>query len=168
MQPRLLPVFAASLVLLPLLGACASAGEDDYPSLAIREAERDTGAFQPPPYVPTYPAPAAVAGAQGFAAQAREAHAAFLAALPAARARVNTARGSGMGSDAWSVAQVAVATLEGHRARAMIALVELDRIYVDAGTEGQETAGVQDLRGPVEALVAEENAIVAGLLGDLR
>ena len=164
MQPRLLPLLAG----LGLLGACAGAAEGDYPSLAIRDVERASGSFEPAPYVPTYPAATEVASAEGYAAQAREAHRQFLAALPAARARVNAARGSGRGSEAWSVAQVAVAVLEGHRGQAMIALAELDRIYVDAGTEGQETGGVQDVRGPIEALVAEENATIAGLLDALR
>ncbi|GGD46925.1 hypothetical protein GCM10011411_03320 [Aurantiacibacter arachoides] len=164
MQPRQLPILAASL----LLGACASSSAGDYPSLAIRDAERAAGTFAVEPYVPVYPAPATVASAEDFARQARAAHNAFLAALPAARSRVNAARGGGVGSEAWSVAQVAVATLERHRGQAMVALAELDRIYTAAGAEGQETDAVQGLRGPIETLVAEENAVIAQLLSALR
>src|SRR5690606_18799558 len=46
--------FNRSLLLLPLLGACTTPA-DQYPSLAIRDAERVTGTLEPAepaPYVP--------------------------------------------------------------------------------------------------------------------
>lgn len=158
----------APVALAALIGGCATGAADDYPSLAIRDAERWTGTIAAEPYVPPPPPSASVNEAGALADAARAAHGRFLAALPGVRSRVNAARGSGVGSEAWSVAQVAVADLEAHRSAAMIALADLDRIYVSVATEGQETAPVADPRAAIEALVAEENAAIEGLLAALR
>ena len=160
--------FALSVALLPVLAACASSPVGEYPSLAIRDAERWTGSLEVEPYVPPAPPAASVASAGELAAQARAAHQRFLAALPAARNRVAAARGGSVGSENWSRAQVAIADLESHRGQTMIALADLDRIYVATSTDGQAIAPVQYERGEVEALVAEETAIIDGLLGQLR
>ena len=163
------PAPFAALVALPLaLSACASVDDGAYPSLAIRDGERMTGSITPEPYVPPPPTPASIAGLDGLASEARAAHAAFTAALPAARARVNAARGSGVGSEAWAVAQVAVADLESQRSRAMIALADLDRIYVQVSSDGEAIAPVEDVRGPIAELIAQENAIIDDLLAALR
>ena len=159
--------FPALMTAVLALSACASA-DDTYPSLAIRDGERMTGTIAPEPYVPPPPTPSTIAGLEELAAQARAAHADFMAALPAARSRVNAARGSGVGSEAWAVAQVAVADLESDRSRAMIALADLDRIYVAVSTDGEAIAPVEDVRGPIAALVEQENAAIAELLAALR
>jgi hypothetical protein len=152
------------------LGACATASEE-YPSLAIRDAERVAGTLQPAepePYVPPATPAAVLDRLDQLAGEGASAHQAFLAEVPRARSAVAAARGAQPGSESWSVAQVAVAGLEASRSRAMIALADLDRIYVDA-TVGEEALDrISAARDRVETQVDEQNATIEGLLGDLR
>src|SRR6188768_853412 len=151
------------------LGACMAS--DKYPSLAIRDAERAAGTMQPAepePYVPPAP-PAAVLGRlDQLTGEAASAHQAFLAEAPKARSAVAAARGAGPGADSWARAQVAVAGLESARSRAMIALADLDRLYVDAAVGGEELTRIGAVRDQVAAQVGEQDATIAGLLGELR
>ena len=162
--------FNCTLLLLPLLGACATPAEE-YPNLAIRDAERATGTFAPAPsapYVPP-PTPAAVVDRLGrLEADAASAHRAFLAEAPAARRAVAAANGAETGSDAWSSASVALAGLENSRSKAMIALADLDRLMVDAATAGGELERIVAVRNTVTAQVDEQNATIEGLLRGLR
>ena len=162
--------FNRTLLLLPLLGACATPAEE-YPNLAIRDAERATGTFAPAPsapYVPP-PTPAAVVDRLGqLAADAASAHRAFLAEAPAARSAVAAARGAEFGSDSWARASVALAGLEGTRSRAMIALADLDRLMVDAAVEGGELERIVAVRDTVTAQVDEQNATIEALSRTLR
>lgn len=157
------PAFA----LLPLLGACAAAGEG-YPSLATRDIERTGGVMEVVPAPPpSPPAPSTLTTLEDLEATARAAHADFLAAAPRARALASTARSAARGSEQWSVAQVAIADLESTRSEAMIALADLDRIFVDAATSAQATESISVIRSEIEALVAEENAVIESLLATL-
>ena len=153
------------------LGACATTPSEEYPSLAIRDAERVTGTMQPAapaPYVPP-PTPAAVVDRlDQLSGEAASANQAFLAEAPRARSAVAAARGSGPGADSWARAQVAVAGLESARSRAMIALADLDRLYVDAAVGGEELTRIGAVRDQVAAQVGEQDATIAGLLGELR
>jgi hypothetical protein len=153
------------------LGACATTPPDEYPSLAIRDAERVAGTMQPvapEPYVPP-PTPAAVVDRlEQLSRDASSAHEAFLAEVPRARRTVAGARGAQPGAESWSVAQVAVAGLESSRSRAMIALADLDRLYVDAAVGGEELTRIDAVRERVATQVAEQDATIAGLLGELR
>ena len=164
LQARLAPVLAITL----LAAGCASAPEGEYPSLMIRDAERVSGGIAVEPYVPPAPSAGTIASAGEAAARARAAHAEFMAALPAARNRVNAARGGGTGSDAWSAAQVAVANLEGARGEALVALADLDALYVETSNDGQAIAPVQDERAEIVALIEQETAAIDGLLAALR
>ncbi len=152
------------------LAACAASSEE-YPSLALRPAERVSGTMEPPvpaPYVPP-PTPAAVIDRlDQLAGQATSAHQAFLAEAPRARSAVAAARGSGPGADSWAVAQVAVAGLESSRSKAMIALADLDRLYVDAAIGGEELDRIGAVRDRVATQVDEQNATIDRLLGELR
>lgn len=153
------------------LGACATAPADEYPSLAIRDAERVTGTMEPAPpapYVPP-PTPATVVDRlEQLAGEAASAHQAFVAETPRARSAVAAARSADVGAESWSVAQVAVAGLESSRSRAMIALADLDRLYVDAAVGGEELTRIDAVRERVATQVAEQDATIAGLLGQLR
>ena len=157
------------LLVLPFLAGCATAGEE-YPSLAIRDAERVSGTLEPAapePYVPP-PTPAAVLDRiDQLAADAAGAHRAFLAEAPAARSAVSAASGAEFGSDGWARASVAVAGLEGTRSRAMIALADLDRLMVDAAVGGGELERIVAIRDTVTAQVNEQNATIEGLLRSL-
>jgi hypothetical protein len=162
--------FNRALLLLPLLAGCATAS-DEYPSLAIRDAERVTGTLEPAaptPYVPP-PTPAAVVDRlDQLAAEAASAHQAFLAEAPAARSVIAAASGAEFGSDSWARASVALAGLESARSRAMIALADLDRLMVDAAVEGGELERIVAVRNSVTAQVDQQNATIEGLARNLR
>ena len=158
---------AAALLPIVLVAACKTP-EGEYPSLAIRPAERATGTLYPvKPYVPPPTPPAVSDRLAQLTAQVTMAHAAFERQVPAARNAVNAARGSGPGADAWSLAQVALAGLESSRSQAMIALADFDRLYVDAATQGGELTRIAAARDAATARVDEENATIGSLAGAL-
>lgn len=156
-----------SVTAFVLLAACASP-EGEYPSLAIRDIERVSGTLEVEPAPPLPPPPAdTLASLDDLAASARAAHQRFLAAEPQARAIAVSAAGASRGSDAWARAQVAIADLEAQRSQAMIALADLDRIFVEAATSAQATESVADVREEIDALVAQEDAVIRALLDRL-
>ena len=162
--------FNRALLLVPLLAACATP-DGEYPSLAVRDAERVTGSLEPVPPVPYVPPPtpaAVVDQLDRLAADAAGAHQAFLADVPSARRTVGSAGGAAFGSDGWARASVAIAGLEGTRSRAMIALADLDRLMVDAAVEGAELERIVDVRNTVTAQVEEQNTTIESLLRSLR
>jgi hypothetical protein len=158
-----------ALLLVPFAAACATP-EGEYPSLAIRDAERIGGSFEPvapEPYVPPATS-AAVLGRLGeLTGEAASAHRAFLAEAPGVRSAVNSARSGGIGSEAWARAQVALAGLQASRSRAVIALADIDRIYVDAATEGGEIERIATARDAVAGQVEEQNRVIDSLIGSL-
>ncbi len=160
---------ALVLLLAPLaVGACA-APQGRYPSLAIRDIERVSGQMEPAPpaYAPP-PTPADVSDRlQALADEAGSAHRAFLAEEPAARRQVQAARGSSPGSENWARAQVAIATLESARSRAMIALADLDRIYVDAALEQGELTRIAAIQQEISGQVAQQDGTIGELLRGL-
>ena len=84
------------------------------------------------------------------------------------------ARGASVGSEAWSVAQIALASLEVARSEAMIALADLDWLYVTAKIDAAPTDGSGDVdaigaaRADVMAMIGEEDATLAALRGRVR
>lgn len=152
---------------LALLAACA-APQGQYPSLAVRDVERMSGTMEVEPAPPPPAPPASTLAELGaLAAQARAAQQAFAALAPTARSTVAAAAGQGPGSENWSRAQIAVAELESRRSQAMIALADLDRLYVAAAAEGLELAHIATVRDEVELLVTQQNALIDSLLGAL-
>ena len=163
MPKRLLAVLACASTV-----ACATA-PGDYPSLAIREAERVSGTLQPAqPYVPPPVPQATLADAASLVAQARAAHAAYGSRLSGVRSTVSAARGAEFGSERWAVASVAVTQLETERSRAMIALAELDRLHVAAATEGGAVDELAAAQAEVARIVAEQTAGIDELLAALQ
>lgn len=151
------------------LSACAAPAEQ-YPSLAIRDAERVSGTMAPAaaPYVPPPTSTAVLGQLDRLVADAAAAHRDFSAAAPATRTAVAAARGSGPGAETWARAQVALAGLQASRSRAMIALADLDRLYVDAAVAEDELARIAAARDTVTAQVAEQDAAIDGLAEGLR
>jgi hypothetical protein len=162
--------FNRALLLLPLIAACTTPA-DQYPSLALRDAERVTGVLQPAepgPYTPP-PTPASTLDRVAqLSAQATSANEAFLAEAPRARSAIAPASGAEPGGDAWARAQVALATLQAARSPATVALADLDRLYVDAATEGVATDRISAARDAVAAQVARQDATIATLSEGLR
>lgn len=162
MSKRFLAALACACI-----AACASP-PGDYPSLAVRDAERISGTLQPAePYVPTPIAPVVLANAASLVEQARAAHDSYRSKLGSARSAVQAARGADFGSERWAVASVAIAGLETERSRAMIALADLDRLYVAAATEGGALEELAAAQGQVGIIVADQTAAINEMLAVL-
>ena len=168
-----MPHFARHTLPLPLialLAACA-APQGEFPSLAIREAERISGSAEPARPDPA-PRPslqvADSANAEDWLSSAKAAHADFLAALPAARSRIAAGRGANAGSDRWAEAQIALAGLQTARSRVNVAVTELDRLYVAALTEGLLPGAIEGARSESLSLLAEEDGQIAALSAGLN
>ena len=141
-----------------LLAGCTSVPQDAYPSLAIRDVERVTGTLAPPPvYVPPPPPAAALDQLDALLLQARTAHDRFVERAPELAGTVQASGGASVGSEGWARSHVALAELETLRSQAMIVLADLDRIYVDAATQGQSLERVAAAREQVLAMVEEED-----------
>lgn len=169
--------FAIALSLFTVAG-CATQG--DYPSLALRDAERvagsaaagapseaDTPIVLPPPGTDT------LTRIDRLLSTAREAHAGFERKSAATRRAVSAARGASVASDGWITAQVALADLQSARSGVVTALAELDGMYVDAreaeaATVSPTAQAIGTARDTVEEWVTQENKAIAALSGDLR
>ena len=165
----------AILVPLALVAACTSTQGDAYPSLATRPGERISGTAQPVPPPAPPPATAAIGSRTvQLRAQARAAHARFGERRASAASLSAAAQGAAVGSESWSVAQVALASLEAARSEAMIALADLDSLYVTAKIDAVPSEGSGDVdaigavRHEVIGLIGEEDAALAALRGRLR
>ncbi|OYW44182.1 MAG: hypothetical protein B7Z08_10695 [Sphingomonadales bacterium 32-68-7] len=158
----------AMLTAFVLLGACQTAAPGDYPSLAVRDAERITGTLAPPPpYRPPPALPAVIGDLARLGAEVAGAQDAFAVAAPAARNAVEAARGSAAGSESWARAHIAVASLESARSRALVALADLDRLYATAATEGTELTPIASARESAALTVDDQTATITALLGML-
>ena len=165
----------AILLPLALMAACTTAQGHGYPSLAIRPGERVSGTADPVP-APASPPATAATGSQTarLRAQARAAHTRFGERRASATTLSAAARGAAVGSEAWSVAQIALASLEAARSEAMIALADLDSLYVTAKIDAVATQGSGDVdaiggvRDDVIAMIGEEDTTLAALRGRLR
>ncbi len=153
-----------ALVLPALLAACASAG--DYPSLALRPAERAQGTVTPAagevaPAPPPAPSADLVVRLESLRRDALARHREFTAALPAAQ-RLAAGAGS-TGSDSWASAQVALADLDSLRSRAAVALADLDALWVDSVIENGARETIGPVRDEVESLVRQEDQALSSL-----
>lgn len=171
MNARFAPILLAAFACAGALGGCASTPESSYPSLAIRDVERITGQLETPPgplvQIPP-PQPAAQStdslGQPGeLGAEAARAHARFMEQAPAVRTSAGRANSSPVGSENWARGEVALAGLEGIRSQTLIALADLDRIYVDAITNRRPVDQIETVRTEVSAMVAKQDEVIAGL-----
>jgi hypothetical protein len=158
---RLLP---SALLGLLALSACASPG--DFPSLAARPVEKalaeteEEPASQPAPDDPQLPAKLGA-----FVAAGRRAQAAFDAALPAARAAV--ARAGGTGSDSWIEAQQALSRAETARGATANAISELDAFATAQARVRPlgpgDTQKIREATETLQNLAAEQERAVTAL-----
>ena len=158
-----------------LLSACAAS--TDYPSLARRDVERVEGSATPAAgsanAIPTLPPASAdlTTRLASLVENAREAHARFASRRTAAERSVAGA-GARL-SEGWSTAQVALSDLQGARSAALVALAELDRLYVDERQAHPEqvsptAAAIATARDQVQAWVTEETSVIDRLNARLR
>jgi hypothetical protein len=179
---RRLPAMLLSLVAFLPLAACAAA--KDYPSLARRPAEKITSARQTGSATPVLPetpnAPPAAPSGQlttrlaQLVDQARAAHKLFSGKRANAERLVAEGGGSTPGSESWSVATVALSDLESARSDSMLALAELDDLYITETIAGSQTGdrtrttAIAGARDQVVALIGEEDDVLAHLRGRMR
>jgi hypothetical protein len=162
---------------LPLLAAaCSTAG--NYPSLAIRDVERASGSAaaaqgEAAPPMPALPPASAdlVTRLDALVALARAADRNFQSNRAAAERSV--VGSGGVGTDSWSDASIALARLESSRSQAMVALADLDTLYVDARTEAplEESPSAKAIgaaRDEVSAWVAAQDEVIGRLASRLR
>ena len=156
------------------LSACATA-DTGYPSLAVRDAERQRGVIEAPslpePVAPALPRMASTNVLQQIAALRSEtvrAHQQFLDAAPAARRAVSAGAGAARASDAWSGAQVALADLETRRSVTAISLADLDALFADQATGFDPVVEVAEARDAIIALLEEEDRILSQLRARIR
>jgi hypothetical protein len=164
------PPFAGAII-ATLLGGCA-ADTTNYPSLAMRPAERISGSAEvvpapPPPTPPAPPSPELVARLAQLEEQARTAHVRFTERLPQAERLVAAARGAAVASENWSVASIALAELEAARSMAMIALADLDALYAATRIDGGPIDTIAATRDEVIGIVRLEDDALARLRGRL-
>jgi Meckel syndrome type 1 protein len=157
-----------ALLSVLLLAACAS-DQGQYPSLAIRPAERETGTFKPAPMEPvlTPPTPATLDRVSQLAADARAAHQAFVAMVASTRPVIVAARGKPVGDDAWAAGEAALADVRAARGKTMVPLADLDRMFDDAATTGQATDRIGAARDEVAGYLTAEDRTVDELSANL-
>ena len=174
-----------------LLGGCASPG--NYPSLARRPAERVAGTPLPPCAIPPGAEPGRITGSAepvapapapspppaspdrdldsrlaGLMSRANIAHSRFLARQGQAERTIAAAARSAVGSEAWSVAEIALAELDSARSDVAIALAEIDSLHVadsvaNPAQPGPDSARIAAAREQMLALVAQEDAVLQRL-----
>ena len=165
--------FALTGSLACLLGACAGQ-KGDYPSLAIRDAERVEGQFDTGERARLDVPPVEVdltggleARLAGLVDQAERAHAEFLALEPRVASLVAAAGSRDVASNAWAAAQVALAELDSARSRAAIPLGDLDTLYTAANVAAEDVAAIEAARREVISLIERQDAVLAELRGNL-
>lgn len=154
-----------------LLSGCTSP-QANYPSLAIRDAERVQGSLQPPIALvgPPVEAPLSADLAQRLAqlqSSAASAHRAFMGAAPGARRIVEAASGADVTDDRWASAQIALASLESARSQAAVPLGDLDLLHANAAIALEQRAAITETRDAVTGLVAQEDAILTSLRAEM-
>lgn len=161
---------AAPLAMAILLQACVASSE--FPSLAVRDAERVEGSAAPAAgsaeAIPVLPPTSAdlTTRLAGLLDLARKAHSSFKAKQPGAE-RAIAAAGSVRG-DTWTSAEVALSDLQTSRSDALTALAELDQLYVEERAAHPEqvsptAAAIATIRDQVNGWVAEETEVVTRL-----
>jgi hypothetical protein len=160
-----LPVLSLAAACL-LLGACAS-DDGNYPSLAKRPAERVIATWPPapppPPPAPPPLDPATASRIDHLLSEVRTADARFHGKVARARTLVAAARRAPTGSESWVVATMAVSELEAARARAMLAMSELDSLYAEARTQGREVTAIEAARSQATTIIAGQDRVLDSL-----
>lgn len=163
-------ILAVTLAPTLLVAGCAGP-QHSYPSLDIRPEERAYGQVQPvtpapaPTDAPVTPGAPVAQQIAALRAKAAAAHQRFLARKPEADRLTAAAQRGAAGSTAWSVAQVALASLESARNDTSVALTDLDSMLVAAqlastNAPSPDLAAVQAAHDDVSRLVTEESAVV--------
>jgi hypothetical protein len=167
----------SSLVAAFVLSGCASTG--NYPSLERRAAERVTGSAEPVASAPAepvsqaHPTPGLAQRLATLVARARAAQGRFSEQRSRTESLVGAGAGASVASESWSIATVALAGLEGARSEALIALAELDQLYLadrvaNFDSPGADSPAIIEAWNQVSAIIAAQDAVLARLRARLR
>jgi len=167
---RTLPVLLAG----SLAAGCAG-GSGDYPSLAVRDVERQYGRFLPgeadTPSQPAQPAPirpgAAPETLAALLADAQASFARFEARESAVAAEVAAARGGGIDSDARAAAITSLSQLSSLRSATAVPLGDLDLLAAKAATTFAGSEEIEETRARVAALVERQDAVLERLWAEM-
>lgn len=156
-----------------LLGGCATPSGDGYPSLAKRPIEGTLSTRPPEPQPAPPPLPADATLAERIArhkSDAASGESRFRAALGTAQARTRAAAGSGVSSEAWLEAQMAISAADAARGSSVAALASLDALQT-ARIDGGNNADIIELAETLEsvgAMVEAQNTALHALSASLR
>lgn len=171
---RITAVRSCAILSLAVLALSGCGGRERFPSLAMRPAERAFATAQPADAAPVVALPqvpptgSVAERIAGLTAQASAAHRTFESRRPAAARLAAAARGAAPGSEAWSLAQVALAQLDSARSQGMVAMGELDRMLVvaeQAAVTGPDAdaQAVRDAQRQISAQIAGEDSVIDAL-----
>lgn len=154
----------ASLIPVFLLGACTSAA-GEYPSLARRPIEQLSEALPapPPPPAPLPLDPAVVRQLDSLLERVRAADAGFQAKVPQVSRSVLAANGAARGTEAWSVAMIALTDLDAARSDAMVALADIDAVYAANRITGAAASEARSARDAANRLIARQDQVMVDL-----
>ncbi|MGB3807138.1 MAG: hypothetical protein WA936_08060 [Erythrobacter sp.] len=155
------PARSPASIVLALLAAAATlsgcAGDSDrYPSLAIRDAERDTGEIAPVPQPEVEPVVSTAALAE-IVARAEGFNSRFESARPAVLRLARNASGAGPESEARARALVAIADLTSLHGRTSLALADIDRLEAEARTRFAPIEPIEEAQALVAQWVAAQD-----------
>lgn len=150
------------------LSACAG-NADQYPSLALRDAERVKGQFSPSPpdnTAPTYSVSSA--RIEDALAHARASHRQFMGSEPKVANLALNAKGRDIGDNSHSRALIAVADLTALRSETVSALADLDRLEAQGKTLFAPTEAVKSAQAEVARLIDVQNTALNALTRELQ
>lgn len=158
---------AAILFSALALSACAQ-DNGAFPSLAKRPAERLTAVYGVPqpatsPIALPQPAAGVLSEVDSLVGKALQADARFRRGEPAAQQLVGQAGRARIGSEPWAIATMAVSELEAARSQAMVPLAELDRMFTEAMTRGEDVTRIAAARDRVIAIIARQDSVLGAL-----
>lgn len=166
--------FTRALILsfVGLVSSCA-APSGDYPSLALRPAEREDGVRAPSTdrlalIDPAPPSAAVQERINSRLAAARAAHQRFLAALPGTRRAVAAGGRAAIESEAYADAQIAIGNLQAISSDTAFAVADLDALLAARSNALESTQAVGEARDAAAALLAQENATLETLERSFR
>lgn len=162
---RLLRTSVIGLAALSLAACAGSASR--YPSLALRDVEKQDGIARGPSIPVAEPAPIDVSRINALRSDAQTAHDRFMRQRPNAAALVARGRGQATESDARGRALVAIADLTAIRSATFVPLSELDRMAADTAVDYGNTAPVAAAQAAVLAMIAEQDRSLGELWGAL-
>lgn len=172
MAPSMHSTIRLFLALPLIIGTAACAGSSQtYPSLEIRDFERESGTLGTPDSGTAETQVITAVPLSDLAAletQAKTAHAAFMAAVPAARRKVANGARAAVTSNAWGDAQIALSDLDAKRSITAITLGDLDLLYAEQAIALNSAENVDAVRAEVTAMLRAEDAILAELRGGQR